>query len=75
MGRAVHGGETVLCAAWSEKTCAALSEGCLDDVLAALRKHEGYVQLAIVARSFSAAFVLFVVLLAVKWYSPVLRSV
>ena len=32
---------TALCAAWSRKTCAALSEGRLDDVLAALRKHAG----------------------------------
>ena len=41
VGRAVHGAETASCSAWSEKTCAALSEGRLDDVLAALRRHEG----------------------------------
>ena len=41
VGRSVHGTGTGLCAAWSRKTCAALSEGRLDDVLAALRKHAG----------------------------------
>ena len=41
VGRAVYGAETALCEAWSEKTCAALSEGRLDDVLAALGRHEG----------------------------------
>ena len=41
VGREVHGAETPSCAAWSEKTCAALSEGRLDDVLAALGEHEG----------------------------------
>ena len=41
VGREVYGTETALCDAWSEKTCAALSEGRLDDVLAALRKHGG----------------------------------
>ena len=41
VGRAVYGAETALCEAWSEKTCAALSEGRLDDVLAALGSHEG----------------------------------
>ena len=39
-GRAVHGAETALCDAWSEKTCAALPEGRLNDVLAALRNDE-----------------------------------
>ena len=39
VGRSVHGAGTALCEAWSERTCAALSEGRLDDVLAALRRH------------------------------------
>ena len=40
VGRAVFGAETAACEAWSKKVCAALSEGRLDDVLAALRRHE-----------------------------------
>ena len=38
VGRAVYGAETALCKAWSKKVCAALSDGRLDDVAAALRK-------------------------------------
>ena len=38
VGRAVYGAETALCKAWSKKVCAALSDGRLDDVVAALRK-------------------------------------
>ena len=41
VGRAVHGAGTELCRAWSEKVCAALSEGRVDDVLRELRRHAG----------------------------------
>ena len=41
VGRAVYGAGTELCRAWSEKVCAALSEGRVDDVLRELRRHAG----------------------------------
>ena len=41
VARSVYGAGTALCGAWAGKACAALSEGRLDDVLAALRKHDG----------------------------------
>ena len=41
VGRAVYGAGTALCEAWAKKVCAALSEGRLDDVLEALRRHAG----------------------------------
>ncbi len=41
VGRAVHGAGTARCRAWSEKVCAALREGRVDDVLAELRRHAG----------------------------------
>ena len=41
MGSAVYGAGTDLCQAWSEKVCAALSEGRVDDVLRELRRHAG----------------------------------
>ena len=41
VGRSVYGAGTELCRAWSEKVCAALSEGCVDDVLRELRRHAG----------------------------------
>ena len=41
VGRAVHGAGTARCRAWSEKVCAALREGRVDDVLRELRRHAG----------------------------------
>ena len=41
VGSAVYGTGTDLCQAWSEKVCAALSEGRVDDVLRELRRHAG----------------------------------
>ena len=41
VGRAVHGAGTRQCRAWSEKVCAALSEGRIKDVLRELRRHAG----------------------------------
>ena len=41
VGRAVYGAGTELCRAWSEKVCAALSEGRVEDVLRELRRHAG----------------------------------
>ena len=41
VGRSVYGAGTELCRAWSEKVCAALSEGRVDDVLRELRRHAG----------------------------------
>ena len=41
VARSVYGAGAALCEAWAGKACAALSEGRLDDVLAALRKHDG----------------------------------
>ena len=41
VARSVHGAGAALCEAWAGKARAALSEGRLDDVLAALRKHDG----------------------------------
>ena len=41
VGRAVHGAGTRRCRAWSEKVCAALSEGRIKDVLRELRRHAG----------------------------------
>ena len=41
VGRAVCGAGTELCRAWSEKVCAALSEGRVDDLLREPRRHAG----------------------------------
>ena len=41
VGRSVCGAGTALCRAWSEKVCAALSEGRVDDVLREPRRHAG----------------------------------
>ena len=38
VGKAIHGRGTALCAQWSLRVCAALEEGRVDDVLAALRQ-------------------------------------
>ena len=41
VGRSVYCAGTELCRAWSEKVCAALSEGRVDDVLREPRRHVG----------------------------------
>ena len=41
VGRTMHGAGTRRCRAWSEKVCAALSEGRIEDVPRELRRHAG----------------------------------